>query len=89
MSEQYQPEGAVALRFLDLASQGTGQFAADSLIAGQYQHITLLHCIVQVQISTRQRAEISGDQALAALEQLDELGDQLVTEYRLLLRGKN
>ena len=40
-------------------------------------------------VDAGQRAEISGDQALAALEQLDELGDQVVTEYRLFLRDKN
>ena len=53
--------------------------------------IALMHERVNsfIGIDPGRRAEISGDQALAALEQLDEIGDQLVAEYRPFLEGKN
>lgn len=35
------------------------------------------------------RSEIAGDQATTALEHLDELADELVDEYRVLLGGKS
>ena len=53
--------------------------------------IALMHERVNsfIGIDPGRRAEIPGAQALAALEQLDEIGDQLVAEYRPFLESKD
>ena len=49
----------------------------------------LMHARVNsyIGIDAGKRGEISGDQAIAALEHLDVLGDEVVSEYRPLVEG--
>jgi DNA repair protein RadD len=86
---------SVAARLLkDLGITPTGrQLARASGRGGQPNRqvaIALVHERVNdfLGIDSGMRGEISGDQATAALDQLDQLADELVTEYRSAVRGK-
>ena len=87
---------SVAARVLvDLGLQANGRELAQVSGRGHQPNrqaaIALMHERVNsfIGIDAGQRAEISGDQAFTALEELDELGDQLAAECRPFLRGKN
>ena len=81
------------LKDLGIAAQGRdlARLAGRGNQPNRQVAIALMHERVNdfIGIDPGQRSEITGDQAAAALEQLDDFGDELVAEYRALLGGED
>ena len=93
LAERSQSVAARVLVDLGLSANGRelARLAGRGHQPNRQAAIALMHERVNsfIGIDPGQRAEISGDQALAATEQLDELGDQLVVEYRPFLKRRS
>ena len=91
LAERSQSVAARVLKDLGVGAQGRdlARLSGRSNQANRQAAIALMHERVNdfIGIDPGQRSEITGDQAVAALEQLDLLGDELVAEYRALLAG--
>ena len=92
LAERSKSVAARVLKDLGVGVQGRdfARISGRSNQANRQAAIALMHERVNdfIGIDPGQRSEITGDQAVAALEQLDVLGDQLVAEYRAVLGGE-
>lgn len=93
LAERSQSVAARVLKDLGVAAQGRdlARLAGKGNQPNRQAAIALMHERVNdfIGIDPGQRSEITGDQAAAALEQLDDLADELVSEYRALLGGED